>query len=173
MNRFARGLLLGAALLPIACDAPTPDAARTNGTTAETPGPAVGPATDAYRADSGYDAAHEGMALLPIMRQMADDMAALQNALWLDGLDEVAARAEAVAEHAHLSADEVARVRAELGPLMAEFERADETVHDAAVRMHQAAREGNTDDLLDQLAAVQRGCVGCHVRFRERLRTSR
>lgn len=112
------------------------------------------------------------MALLPIMRRLAEDMAAMQNALWLEDFATVEQHASAIADHAHISAEEVTRISTELGAEMPQFESIDAAVHDAAVQMHEAARARDTDAVLDRLAEVQRGCVACHERFRERLRTT-
>lgn len=119
------------------------------------------------------DHAGEGQSLRIIMQQLAADMAAMQHALWLEDFDQVEARAAAIAEHPHMSPEELARIRQELGAELAAFEAADEAVHEASVRMHEAARSRETGAVLDALAEVQRGCVACHERFRERLGTTR
>lgn len=112
------------------------------------------------------------MALLPIMRQLAVDMAALQNALFMEDFEEVEARAESIAHHPHISPAEIARIQSELGSDMEEFEELDVAVHDASVRMYEASRGDDIDAVLGALADVQSGCVACHERFRERLRTT-
>ena len=56
---------------------------------------------------------------------------------------------------------------------MEAFEAADAAVHEASVRMRDAAEAADMDTFLEQLATVQRGCVGCHSGFRESLRTNR
>jgi cytochrome c556 len=135
----------------------------------------------AHGADAGHDgsdAAHahaesgEPQALLPIMRQLAVDMGALQQALFAEDFATVEARAAAVAQHPHIAPDEIDRIESTLGGESAAFDSLDVVVHEAAVAMHEAAREGDTDAVLDRLAEVQRGCVACHTRFRERLRTT-
>jgi len=77
----------------------------------------------------------------------------------------------AVAGHPGISAGELERIEAELGPEMAEFAAADEAVHRASVRLHEAAEAREMGNVLQRLAEVQRGCVDCHGRFRERLST--
>ena len=174
----SRVILLTAAILLAGCEGTPPDTAPpADAGAAEDQDPAdpgVGPAATAPDADHAADAdgAHQEMALLPIMRRLAEDMAAMQNALWLEDFATVEQHASAIADHAHMSAAEVARIRAELGAEMPQFESADAAVHEAAVQMHAAARERDTDAVLDRLAEVQRGCVACHEQFRERLRTT-
>jgi hypothetical protein len=122
-------------------------------------------------ADQHGAAAAESLPLLPIMLQMAADMSGLMQALWLENYEQMSARAAAVAGHAGIAAEELARIEAELGPEMAAFVAADEAVHQASVRLHEAAEARELDVFVEQLAEVQRGCVDCHSRFRERLST--
>lgn len=143
-----------------------PDAAP-----AATPEPA-----SAERAEREHPVQHanedqEALPLLPIMLRMSADMAGVMQALWVESYADMATHAGAIAAHAPISADELERIEAELGPEMPAFEAADEAVHEAAVRLHEAAKAEDTDSFLEHLVTVQRGCVGCHNRFRERLRT--
>lgn len=163
MTRAIRHLPLATALLALAaCDAPAPDA---GGDPAD-----HAPVIEVDHADEGAGHAGEAQTLRTIMQRLAVEMAGMQHALWLEDFDQVETRAAAIAEHPHMSQPEVARIRRELGPEMAAFEEADDAVHQASVRMHEAARTRETGAILDALAEVQRGCVACHERFRERLR---
>lgn len=141
--------------------APTPAAAA---------GGRPGHAQEAAAGQHGA-ADEESLPLLPIMLQMATDMSALMQALWLEDYEQMSAHAAAVAGHAGISAGELARIEAELGSEMADFVAADEAVHQASVRLHEVAEARETDVFLEQLAVVQRGCVDCHNRFRARLST--
>lgn len=114
----------------------------------------------------------ESLPLLPIMLRMSADMAGLMQALWVESYEDLATHARAIAAHAQISAEELDRIESELGPEMEAFEAADEAVHQASLRMQDAAEAGDIDAFLGHLATVQRGCVGCHSRFRERLRTN-
>ncbi len=114
-----------------------------------------------------------GQALLPIMQQLGTDMTALTYALMTDDHATVTRRAAAIANHAPIAAEEIERIHAALGPEMAAFEAVDESVHVASVRLHEAAQARQVDRVVERLGEVQRGCVSCHARFRERLRTNR
>jgi cytochrome c556 len=81
-------------------------------------------------------------------------------------------QAAAIAAHAPISDAELQRIQRVLGPDMAKFEAVDESVHVASVRLHDAAQTSWGDEVVDRLSEVQRGCVSCHTRFRERLRTN-
>ena len=118
-------------------------------------------------------AAEDGEALFPIMQRLGTNMTALTHALMTDNLDAVTTSAAAIAEHAPISAEELVRIQRVLGDEMATFEAVDESVHTASVRLHDMARAGDTDAIVDQLGQVQRGCVSCHAQFRARLRDDR
>lgn len=132
-------------------------------------------ATAGHEAPQHGDHSHadvQPLPLLPIMMQMQGHLAGLMQALWLESYADMATHARGVAAHAPISAEELARIEAELGPEMAAFEAADEAVHEASLRMLEAAEAEDMEAFLEQLATVQRGCVGCHSEFRERLRTN-
>lgn len=170
MPRRTLNLLFAALLLGgVACE-PSPDRST------------VASAGDDHAADdhaagdhatSAHAAAGEGgMALLPIMQGLGSDMTALTYALMTEDHDGVAKHAAAIAEHAPISAAELERIHRVLGSDMARFEAVDESVHVASVRLRDAARAHQPDQVVTRLAEVQRGCVSCHTQFRERLRTN-
>ena len=111
--------------------------------------------------------------MFPIMQRLGSHMTALTHALMTDNFDAVTTSAAGIAGHTPISAEELARIQRVLGPEMATFEAVDESVHVASVRLHDVAKAGDTDALVDQLGQVQRGCVSCHAQFRARLREDR
>ena len=115
---------------------------------------------------------HDELPLRGIMQLLSAQMGALTNALWNEDYEEMTEQSAAIAEHPHMAPDEVVRIQTTLGSDMSEFEEMDEAVHLAAVRMHEAAAARELDSFLDALVDVQRGCVSCHTRFRDRLSTS-
>lgn len=177
MARFPARLLLALGLLAAtACDA-----AEERGDVSRDTVAATAPDSAAHVATTGSDehadAGHaapgaEAQALLPIMQRLGSEMTALTHALMTDDHATVTRSAAAIAAHAPVSAAELARIRTTLGPDVAVFEAVDESVHVAAVRLHEAARAGRPDAVVQRLGEVQRGCVSCHVRFRARLRTA-
>lgn len=110
--------------------------------------------------------------LLPIMQQLGVDMTALTHALMIDDYAAVTQRADALANHAPISEQDLQRIQTVLGSDMPGFEQLDEAVHGASVRLHDAALAHDPDAILKQLAEVQSGCVACHTRFRARLKTN-
>lgn len=129
---------------------------------------AAASATDAH----AHGGTGEPRPLLPIMTQLGVDMVTLTHGLMADSAELVAHGAEAIAHHPPIAQEDIDRISRTLGAEMAEFERLDTEVHEGSVRLHEAARSGSTDQVLTILNEVQRGCVACHTKFRDRLRTS-
>ena len=175
MSRTAYTLLLGTALALASCRSETSEAQHDAGTPphdtqveshgAETPHGEEG------HPGHGDVAVHEALPLRPIMQQLGVAMAGFTQAMWLEEYEAMEAYAEDIAGHPHLSDEELQRIRAELGQEMEDFIAVDEAVHDASVRLHAAAEARDMDGVLQQLGEVQAGCMSCHTRFRERLRT--
>jgi len=133
-------------------------------------------AAEQGHADHGTEHAHsnqQAMPLLPIMMRMAAEMTGFVNALWLEDYEAMTRHARGISAHADISTDELERIASILDTEMEDFEAADEEVHLASVRMLEASEEEDMDSILQHLATVQSGCVACHTRFRERLRTNR
>ncbi|MDX1661448.1 MAG: cytochrome c [Gemmatimonadota bacterium] len=53
---------------------------------------------------------------------------------------------------------------------MSAFAKLDREVHDAAVRVREAAEAEDLDGVVEAWQAIQDGCVACHRRFRDRLK---
>jgi hypothetical protein len=160
MRQFIRGVLAGVACVLMACGDP------------EHPAPEHGAEVRADAAHlPGAETHAEPEALRPIMQRLGASMAGLQTALWLEDYDAMAVHAGEISGHVHVSDEELARIRAELGSEMAAFEAADSTVHEAAVRLNAAVEARDLDATVAELGQVQAGCVSCHMTFRDRLRT--
>lgn len=167
MKQLASKLpLVLALLLAAACQQPPAEV----GTTAGVGTTPVSGQTDSADA-AGDTTAHEGEALRPIMQRLAGDMVGFMYALWLEDYPAMAERAHALADHVDISPAEMRRIETALGPDMAGFEEADHRVHEASERLYEAAQARQLNTVLDQLNEVQRGCVACHTKFRDRLRT--
>lgn len=117
------------------------------------------------------DTDHEGQTLRTIMQQLSVEMAGLSQALWMEDYTAMTRHAMAIAEHPHMLPEEIDRIAGTLGAEMPAFEAADEAVHESAVQLHEAVEGQRLDELVSTLGEVQEGCVSCHTRFRDRLRT--
>lgn len=173
-------LLTGVFVLVTACDTGGQDAQQSQPDTASVER-ATTPDESASHDTPGAESAADGHAhggtgeprsLLAIMQQLGTDMVSLTHGLMTDSAQLVAQHAEAIADHAPIAQDDIERIHTTLGDEMQEFERLDEEVHEAAVRLHEATESGDTDVVLTRLNEVQRGCMACHTQFRDRLRTN-
>ncbi len=171
-SRAANGSLLAAlaslSLLMAACggNGAAPD-------DQEVPDAPVAATANPDQASAAHDhaaAAGEGELLLAIMQRLNADMAGLSQGLWLEDWQVIAARSASIAGHAPIAPEEIERIQATLGDEMHAFEEADEAVHTAAVRMHEAAEARDMKQFLAAFTEVQQGCVSCHTSFRDRLR---
>ena len=158
-------LAIGISFLAIACGQPQDQSETARAETGH-----AAEHGDSSQAVPG-DSAHTALALRPIMQQLGTEMGRLTAALWLEDYAAMTASAGAIADHAHISDEELARIQRTLGADMAAFETIDHEVHEAALKLHDAARARDLDSIVQRLGDVQRGCVSCHSRFRERLRT--
>ncbi|MCA9571378.1 MAG: cytochrome c, partial [Myxococcales bacterium] len=105
-----------------------------------------------------------------VTREPEVAMADLSGSLWRSDHPGVAREAQRIADHPHIAPSEIARIHAVLGDRMTAFHRADEDVHDSAVRLAEAAGSNDVPAILQHLAELQAGCVACHRGFREDLR---
>lgn len=114
----------------------------------------------------------DGQTLHEIMHGLGAQMLSLTYALLHHDTDTIKRSAEAMAGHAPISREELDRIAHVLGDDAAEFDRLDEELHHAAVRLSEAAAADDVDAVLTRLNETQRACVACHAQFRERLETA-
>lgn len=129
--------------------------------------PFVALADDPHGHGHGHDT--DGQSLHDIMHGLGAQLLALTYGLVIDDQAAVVRSAAAIAEHAPISREELERVRKVLGEDMGGFEALDEKLHRDALRLHEAAEAGRTDDVLTRLNELQRTCVACHTQYRDRL----
>lgn len=108
--------------------------------------------------------------LFSIMLGLQGDMGRVSHGLWLEQYDSIAAAARAVADHPAIPPEEGQKIAGVLGDDMARFQAFDQTVHDLAVRMAEAADARDMAGVMEADAALRDGCVACHTEFRTRLR---
>jgi cytochrome c556 len=107
--------------------------------------------------------------LKTIMVGLGEQMARAQAAVWVDDFAEIQAAASAVADHPKVSAGERVRVVAAIGAEFPNFVAADRAVHDAGIRLAEAAAAEDMDRTLRELTVLQTSCVACHTQFRQGL----
>lgn len=149
---------LALALAAGACDAPEDDA-RDN------------PDRAAQGAADSVTATRAALpTLFTLMLGLQGDMSRVSHGLWLEQYDSIAAAARAVANHPMVPPEEAEQIREVLGADMVRFKGFDQTVHDLAVHMAEAADARDMAGVLEADAALRDGCVACHTAFRTRLR---
>lgn len=172
MGRLTVWIGAGAlAVAVVACGDAAPDRVAVEGADPPAAGPEEVHTADHGAAAHDHGGEHDALALRPIMQRLSSDMAGLAQAIWFEDYEAMTTTSAAVADHPHISDDEMQRIEAELGIELSTFHEMDEAVHESAVRLHNAAATRQLDEVLDLFSEVQRGCVACHTEFRERLRT--
>ena len=125
------------------------------------------PAAEHAHAHSHADA----RSLHDIMYDLGRHMLALTDGLMVDDADAVKEAAAAMVNHAPIADDDLERIARVLGAQEPAFHAMDEATHHAAMRLHDAADSGRTDEILRRLYELQQTCVACQTQFRERLRS--
>lgn len=110
-----------------------------------------------------------GSVLKTIMVGLGNDMDAIGRALWVEDFRAILNSAQSIAEHPHVSGAELDRIKKALGRDFPSFIAADKQVHDAAVKLSEAAKTHNITATVKALKPLQSGCVSCHATFRARL----
>jgi len=107
--------------------------------------------------------------LKDIMQGLRDDLVVITDGLLLDDFDVVAQGATGIAQHSPISAAEVKRIAAALGPEMRAFKQFDKTVHDLSVAIASAARKDDREAIVTDYQRLVNGCLACHGAFKGRL----
>ena len=112
---------------------------------------------------------HLGADLKTIMIELGRNMDSISRALWAEDFHAISESARAIANHPHVSGNELVRIKGTLGNDFSSFVAADKQVHDAAIKLSAAAKTHKVDTSVDALSELQSGCVSCHTSFRARL----
>lgn len=108
--------------------------------------------------------------LLGIMIDLEKDMAGVAHGIWWTDWEAIAASATGIAEHPQIPDEGRATIAETLGAEMSAFAGLDGAVHDASVRIREAAAAEDLEGVLEAWQTAQDGCVECHQRFRDRLK---
>ena len=105
-------------------------------------------------------------ALQKIMRQLGEDMQQVTHAIAMEDWPRVVQLAPGIARHEQPPAGEKVRILSWLGSDAAQFRGFDGIVHEAATALGEAAGREDGEAVISSFAQLQRGCLGCHQRFR-------
>ena len=108
--------------------------------------------------------------LLQIMQQLGRDLNRISDGMWSEDYAAMAAAAQAIADHPQPPVEERTRIIEGLGADAGSFRQGDQDVHDAALAVKAAAEQKDNEQVLQRYIELVQGCMGCHTRFRERVR---
>lgn len=108
--------------------------------------------------------------LRPLMVGLAQDMDRIATGLWHEEYDLIEEGARSIATHPRIPPRQIKKIKKALGPQFQAFVQYDKSVHGSAKNLVKAAQARDWDEVLEVHEQLQRGCVGCHRAFRERLR---
>lgn len=114
--------------------------------------------------------AEKPMAVRTVMQQLGSNMQAVTGAIALEDWALVAQLAERIADHPEPPLLEKARVFAWLGTDVLKFRGLDGKVHEAAMSLHDVAKQGDGEGVINAFAKVQQSCLACHQSYRQSFR---
>jgi cytochrome c556 len=107
------------------------------------------------------------------MRNLEQNMAAVQAGIWRGNYDVIQEAARAMAEHAKIPPREIERIRSGLGEKGLEgFVAADRYWHEKATELAEVAGDRNMDRIVDLTTELLQRCSSCHRDYRRPLRAS-
>lgn len=111
--------------------------------------------------------------LLLIMKNLEQNMAAVQAGIWRGEYDVIQEAARAMADHAKIPPREIARIRSALGEEGLEgFVAADRYWHQKATELATVAGKQDMDRIVSLTTELLRRCSSCHTDYRQPLRRS-
>ena len=113
--------------------------------------------------------AEETTTLQIIMQGLRDNLVEITDGLLTDDFELVERGASAIASHPRIPPAQVQLVAAELGKEMPVFKQFDTRVHDLAVQISTAAKNGDSTAAISAFEDMIDGCFGCHSVYKDRV----
>ena len=113
--------------------------------------------------------AEETTTLQIIMQGLRDNLVEITDGLLTDDFELVERGASAIANHPRIPPEQVKLVAAELGQEMPVFKQFDTRVHDLAVQISSAAKNGDDGAAISAFEDMIDGCFGCHTVYKDRV----
>lgn len=107
------------------------------------------------------------LALRKIMQDMGKNMQGITDGISSEDWEMVAKLAPLIADHPQPPMAEKLRILSFLATDAGKFKRHDETTHQAAQALEQAAASSDGKAVIQSFARVQESCLGCHQAFRK------
>lgn len=108
--------------------------------------------------------------LRPLMMGLAQDMDRISTGLWTEDYELIEEGGQSIADHPRIPPEQIAKIKEALGSEFQNFVGYDQSVHDTALDLVQAAQARDWSEVLDTHERLKRGCTGCHTAYRDRLR---
>ena len=120
---------------------------------------------------NSYKTQPDEQRLLPMMKTLMVQMNRINTGIYMEDYELIDTTAHNIAHHPKIASEQLKKIKKALGKQMKAFKRYDLTmVHRHADSMSLAAQQKNMQKVLDHYEIVQRGCVGCHIDFRSKLK---
>lgn len=107
-----------------------------------------------------------------MMQELGSQMGRLTEGLMADDMVLVASSAISIADHPKPPMSERIRIVSELGTDAKAFRAIDTDVHDTAMAIHTAAKEGDRMVVKKNFHNLVNSCLSCHSQYRDRLRNT-
>lgn len=118
-----------------------------------------------------YQSQPDEQRLLPMMKTLMVQMNRINTGIYMEDYTLIDTTAFNIAHHPKIATEQLKKIKKALGKQMKTFKRYDlKMVHSHADSMSLAAQQKNMQKVLDHYEIVQRGCVGCHIDFRTKLK---
>jgi cytochrome c556 len=113
--------------------------------------------------------AGEPTTLQTIMQGLRDNLVEISDGLLTDDFELVEQGATAIANHPRIPPGQVQLVAKELGQEMPAFKQFDTRVHNLAVQISAAARNGDRAATISKFQDLVDGCFACHASYKHRV----
>lgn len=106
-----------------------------------------------------------------MMQGLSRQMARVNEAIWRESYEEVAAAAEDIAKHPLPPVMDRLAMLAQIGTDASEFMQSYRALQASAVTLKEAARQERIEEVVSRYQILQQRCVACHSWYRGRDRT--
>lgn len=132
----------------------------------------VAPADDHAAADDHAVAGESpgNRPLISLMVALGQDMSRVNDGIWREDFEIVSLGAHGIAAHPRVTPEEMEAIKGALGDRFPEFVQFDGVVHGTAVKLAEAAGDGDMDRVMALKVELETGCVNCHATFRGEVR---
>lgn len=107
-----------------------------------------------------------------LMVGLGQEMSRINDGFWHEDYEMIADGAQGIADHARVTAEEMAAIKQALGDRFGSFVGFDQSVHLNATELVGAAENQDMRHVLEVHGRLQQGCISCHATFRDEVRAA-